>query len=86
MATIRGSLLVRNLDIYSRCSADNCCSAFERAVHSTKSFVIGLALIEGHLTVEQASDASRVEVLSQIARWGEVEDSTFLPSAFDRLS
>lgn len=49
--------------------------AFERAVHSTKSFIIGLALVEGHLTVEQASDASRVEVLSQIARWGEVEDT-----------
>ncbi|KAI7955661.1 hypothetical protein MJO29_007060 [Puccinia striiformis f. sp. tritici] len=49
--------------------------AFERAVHATKSFVIALALVENHTMVEQASDASRVEVLSQIARWGEVEDS-----------
>ncbi|OAV96422.1 hypothetical protein PTTG_04010 [Puccinia triticina 1-1 BBBD Race 1] len=50
-------------------------AAFERAVHATKSFVIALALVEGRLTVEQASDASRVEVLSQISRWGEVEDT-----------
>ncbi|KAI9622766.1 hypothetical protein H4Q26_015050 [Puccinia striiformis f. sp. tritici PST-130] len=50
-------------------------AAFERAVHATKSFVIALALVENHTTVEQASDASRVEVLSQIARWGEVEDT-----------
>jgi ATP synthase F1 complex assembly factor 2 len=47
---------------------------FERAVHVTKSFVISLALVEGKITVEEASEASRVEVLSQIARWGEVED------------
>ncbi|KAA1107051.1 ATP synthase complex assembly protein atp12 [Puccinia graminis f. sp. tritici] len=50
-------------------------AAFERAVHATKSFVIALALVQNHLTVDQASDASRVEVLSQIARWGEVEDT-----------
>ncbi|MBW0476805.1 hypothetical protein O181_016520 [Austropuccinia psidii MF-1] len=50
-------------------------AAFERAVHTTKSFVISLALIEGRLTIEEASDASRVEVLSQILRWGEVEDT-----------
>ncbi|KNZ45480.1 hypothetical protein VP01_807g10 [Puccinia sorghi] len=50
-------------------------AAFERAVHASKSFVIALALVEGRLTVEQASDASRVEVLSQISRWGEVEDT-----------
>ncbi|PLW17746.1 hypothetical protein PCANC_09082 [Puccinia coronata f. sp. avenae] len=50
-------------------------AAFERAVHATKSFVIALALVEKRLTVDQASDASRVEVLSQISRWGEVEDT-----------
>ncbi|KAI8461517.1 hypothetical protein BY996DRAFT_4573373, partial [Phakopsora pachyrhizi] len=50
-------------------------AAFERAVHVTKSFTIALGLVEGHLTVDQASDASRVEVLSQISRWGEVEDT-----------
>ncbi|EGG12972.1 uncharacterized protein MELLADRAFT_32252 [Melampsora larici-populina 98AG31] len=50
-------------------------AGFERAVHVTKSFVIALALVEGKLTVDEASDASRVEVLSQIARWGEVEDT-----------
>ncbi|KAG0146486.1 hypothetical protein CROQUDRAFT_657292 [Cronartium quercuum f. sp. fusiforme G11] len=50
-------------------------AGFERAVHVTKSFVIALALVQGKLTVDEASDASRVEVLSQIARWGEVEDT-----------
>lgn len=40
----------------------------------TKSFLIALAVIDGHLSIEDASQAARVEVLSQIARWGEVED------------
>jgi len=47
----------------------------ERATYTTKSFLISLALVEGELSVDQAADASRVEVLSQIKRWGEVEDS-----------
>jgi len=47
----------------------------ERVTHVTKSFVIALALVKQHLTVEQASLAARVEVESQIERWGEVEDS-----------
>jgi len=46
----------------------------ERATYTSKSFLISLALVEGELTVDQAADASRVEVLSQIKRWGEVED------------
>lgn len=50
-------------------------AAFERAVLSTKSFIISLALVEGQLSIDEASDASRVEVLSQIHRWGEVEDT-----------
>jgi ATP synthase F1 complex assembly factor 2 len=51
-------------------------SAMERATYTTKSFIIALALVKGHLTVEQASLAATVEVCSQIERWGEVEDST----------
>jgi ATP synthase F1 complex assembly factor 2 len=50
-------------------------TAFERAVYTTKSFLIALALVEGRITVEQASLASQVEVDSQIDIWGEVEDS-----------
>lgn len=41
----------------------------------TKSLIISIALIKKHLTVEAASLAARVEVASQIQRWGEVEDS-----------
>jgi ATP synthase mitochondrial F1 complex assembly factor 2 len=47
----------------------------ERATHAAKSFVIGLALVKKHITVEEAALAARVEVASQIERWGEVEDS-----------
>lgn len=47
----------------------------ERATYITKSFLIALALVKRFITVEQASIAARVEVSSQIERWGEVEDS-----------
>ncbi|KAL7414610.1 hypothetical protein BDY24DRAFT_28855 [Mrakia frigida] len=50
-------------------------AAFERAVYTTKSFLLALALVEGRLTVEEASLASHVEVDSQIRLWGEVEDT-----------
>jgi ATP synthase F1 complex assembly factor 2 len=50
-------------------------SAFERAAYATKSFIIALALCKGHLSANQAAEASHVEVRSQIERWGEVEDS-----------
>ncbi|KDQ12353.1 hypothetical protein BOTBODRAFT_81258, partial [Botryobasidium botryosum FD-172 SS1] len=50
-------------------------AAMERAVYTTKSFIIALALIQGRISVEEASEASHVEVNSQIRKWGEVEDS-----------
>ncbi|KAK0199210.1 hypothetical protein DFS33DRAFT_1369776 [Desarmillaria ectypa] len=50
-------------------------AAMERATYITKSFLIALALVKRFITVEQASIAARVEVSSQIERWGEVEDS-----------
>ncbi|KAK7467063.1 ATP synthase mitochondrial F1 complex assembly factor 2 [Stygiomarasmius scandens] len=50
-------------------------AAMERATYATKSFIIALALVKRHITVEQASMAARVEVHSQIERWGEVEDT-----------
>lgn len=51
----------------------------ERATYASKSLIIALALVTHHLTVEQASLAALVEVNSQIERWGEVEDSEFIP-------
>lgn len=45
---------------------------------ASKSYLIALALVEGHYTVDQAAKAAHVEVQSQIDRWGEVEDSAFL--------
>ncbi|KAG8681603.1 ATP synthase complex assembly protein atp12 [Ceratobasidium sp. 394] len=54
-------------------------AAFERAVLTTKSFIIALAFVEGHITMEQAARAAHVEVSSQIERWGEVEDSKCSP-------
>jgi ATP synthase F1 complex assembly factor 2 len=50
-------------------------SGFERAVITSKSFLIGLALTERRITGLEAADASRVEVLAQIAQWGEVKDA-----------
>ncbi|OJA13726.1 hypothetical protein AZE42_02948 [Rhizopogon vesiculosus] len=49
--------------------------AMERVTYVTKSFLIALALVKRHLTVEEAAIAAQVEVSSQIQRWGEVEDS-----------
>jgi ATP synthase F1 complex assembly factor 2 len=53
-------------------------TAMERVTFTTKSFIIALALVHGHITAEQAALASQVEVASQIERWGEVEDCTYI--------
>lgn len=53
------------------------CPALERAVYTSKSFIIALALVTKQITVEQAALASTVEVSSQITKWGEVEDCEF---------
>ncbi|RXW20993.1 hypothetical protein EST38_g4864 [Candolleomyces aberdarensis] len=50
-------------------------AALERATLSTKSFIIGLAVVKKHLTVEEAAQAASAEVNSQIEVWGEVEDT-----------
>lgn len=57
-------------------------AAFERAVLASKSYLIALALIEGHYTVDDAAKAAHVEVQSQINKWGEVEDSEFCCDCF----
>lgn len=49
--------------------------AFERATLTAKSFLIGLAVVKRNLNVEKAWTAASLEVLDQIDRWGEVEDS-----------
>ena len=54
--------------------------AMERATCITKSFLVALALVKRHLIVARAALAIRVEVTSQIERWGEVEDCEFQPS------
>ncbi|KAI9487850.1 MAG: hypothetical protein EXX96DRAFT_593779 [Benjaminiella poitrasii] len=50
-------------------------AAFEKAVMSAKSFLIGFALVKKGISVEQAAQAAHVEMNSQMERWGEVEDS-----------
>jgi ATP synthase F1 complex assembly factor 2 len=52
-------------------------SAFEKAVMSSKSFLIGFALVHKGITVEHAAQAAHVEMNAQMDRWGEVEDSKF---------
>ncbi|KAL2913034.1 ATP synthase mitochondrial F1 complex assembly factor 2 [Polyrhizophydium stewartii] len=50
-------------------------AAFEKAVLRSKSFIIALALMEREINVDFAATAGRLEVIHQIERWGEVEDS-----------
>lgn len=50
-------------------------AAFEKAVLRSKSFMIGLALVEREISVEFATNAALVETIFQQKRWGEVEDS-----------
>lgn len=52
-------------------------SAFEKAVMSSKSFLIGFALVHKGISVEHAAQAAHVEMNAQMDRWGEVEDSKF---------
>jgi len=60
--------------------------ALERATYSSKSFLIGLALVLEEITVEEAALASAVEVASQIERWGEVEDCKSVQLAWAPLT
>jgi ATP synthase F1 complex assembly factor 2 len=50
-------------------------AACERACLTSKSVLIAFALMHGKISVQEASDAARVEVTHQINRWGMVEDS-----------
>jgi chaperone required for assembly of F1-ATPase len=76
---INGKWLVKDLQNFMELALSSLfLEAMERATYTTKSFIIALALVKKHLTVEQASLAAQVEVASQIERWGEVEDSECL--------
>ncbi|CAG8445330.1 1116_t:CDS:10 [Funneliformis mosseae] len=50
-------------------------SGFERATMLSKSFLIGLALVERKLSVEEASTASLIEIISQTMKWGKIESA-----------
>lgn len=48
-------------------------TGIEFAVETLKSFILTMALIDNHLSVEKAVALSRLEVEFQISRWGKVE-------------
>jgi len=55
---------------------------FERVVHATKSFVIGIRMVaewsqhgDGKWGIEEAAEAASIEVAFQTRQWGEVEDT-----------
>ncbi|KAL9956936.1 hypothetical protein ACROYT_G038500 [Oculina patagonica] len=48
-------------------------TGLEFAVETLKSFILSMALLDSHLTVETAVRLSRLELEFQISRWGSVE-------------
>ena len=50
-------------------------ASLERAVMTSKSMIIGLALIHRHIEAEQAALAAEVETASQVAAWGAIDDT-----------
>ncbi|CAG8513835.1 11924_t:CDS:2 [Ambispora gerdemannii] len=50
-------------------------AAFERAVITSKSYLISLGLVERQINAKQATEAAHVEVESQTRQWGIVEDA-----------
>ncbi|KAJ2452074.1 chaperone [Coemansia sp. RSA 2336] len=56
-------------------------AALERAVMTAKSFLIGLALVELHIPVEDAALAAQAEANAQTQLWGELENAHDLDNA-----
>ncbi|KAJ1644533.1 chaperone [Coemansia asiatica] len=56
-------------------------AAFEKAVMTAKSFLIGLALVEQRITAEQAAAAAQVETSAQTQLWGELENAHDIDNA-----
>ncbi|KAJ3321704.1 Kinesin-like protein kif3b [Boothiomyces sp. JEL0866] len=50
-------------------------AVFEKAVTRTKSFMIGLCLLDKQIDADFGYRAGSLEVIHQIEKWGEVEDS-----------
>lgn len=50
-------------------------AALERAVMTSKSMIIGLALVHRHIEAEQAALAAEVETAAQASTWGAIDDS-----------
>lgn len=48
-------------------------TGLEFAVETLKSFILSMALVDNHLTIETAVHLSRLELEFQISRWGSVE-------------
>ncbi|KAI8973885.1 hypothetical protein BDB01DRAFT_844946 [Pilobolus umbonatus] len=59
-------------------------SAFEKAVMTSKSFLIGLAVVKKAFSVEDCAQAAQVEMTYQMNIWGEVEDSHDVEREFMR--
>jgi ATP synthase F1 complex assembly factor 2 len=56
-------------------SDDISLAAFEKTIMMTKSVIIPFALFSKKIQVDVAVTTARLEVLHQIDRWGQVEDS-----------
>ncbi|KAJ1946145.1 chaperone [Kickxella alabastrina] len=56
-------------------------AALEKAVMSAKSFLIALALVEHHITAEEAARAAQVEAAAQMELWGELENAHDIDNA-----
>lgn len=48
-------------------------TGFERLIHTLKSLILSVALVDRHLTVEEVVSLSRLEQEYQISKWGNVE-------------
>ncbi|KAJ2612413.1 chaperone [Coemansia sp. RSA 1694] len=56
-------------------------AALEKATMSAKSLLIGLALVECHVTAEDAAMAAQVETNSQTQLWGQLENAHDIDNA-----
>ncbi|KAJ2489694.1 chaperone [Coemansia sp. RSA 2050] len=56
-------------------------AALERATMAAKSLLIGLALVEHHVTAEDAAMAAQVESNSQTQLWGQLENAHDIDNA-----
>jgi ATP synthase F1 complex assembly factor 2 len=60
-------------------------AALDALVKSTKSYVIPMAFLHGHITAEETYIASRIEEDLQVLKWGEVEGGHDLDQAYTKV-